>query len=86
MYYKFTPARKAKHFQLKNPGKIHGTGPSGRKTQKSSVTVAELTTAIRDVSVAALAISELTAATTKCTAAEDGRTNDDDQIVATNSI
>jgi hypothetical protein len=46
VYNKFTPAKKAKHFQLSNPRKIPGTGPSGRKTNKSSVTVAELTTAI----------------------------------------
>jgi hypothetical protein len=42
-YNKLTLAKKAKHFQLKNPGKIPGIGPSGRKTNKtnkSSVTVA----------------------------------------------
>jgi hypothetical protein len=64
-YNKFTPAEKAKLWQLKNPRKSHGTGPPGRKTNKSSATVAELTSAITTVSVAASAISELTAATTK---------------------
>ncbi len=34
-YYKFTPAEKAKLWQLKNPEKTPGTGPSGRKTQQS---------------------------------------------------
>ncbi len=43
--------------------------------------MAELTTAISAVSAAALAISELTAATTKRNAAESGETNDDDAIV-----
>jgi hypothetical protein len=50
-------------------------------SNKSSATVAELTTAIGTVSVAALAISELTAMTTKRNAAECGETNDDDVIV-----
>jgi hypothetical protein len=75
-YTKFTPAKKQKLFQLEKAGKIPGTGPS-RKTIKSSVTVAELMSAISAVSAAALAISELTAATTMCTAA-DGGTNDND--------
>jgi hypothetical protein len=48
--------------------------------------VAELTTAISAFSTAALAISELTAVTTKRTADEDGGTNDDDQIAATNPV
>jgi hypothetical protein len=74
-YAKFTPAKKQKHhqlMQLKKAGKTPG------RTNKSSATVAELTTVISAVSAAALAISELTAATTKCTAAESGVTNDDD--------
>jgi hypothetical protein len=54
-YNKFTLAKKAKHFKLKNTGKIPATGPSGRKTNKtnkSSATVAELTSAVTPVSVA----------------------------------
>ncbi len=50
------------------------------KTNSSSATVAELTTAISTVSAAAWTISELTAATTKHTAAECGVTNDSDAI------
>jgi hypothetical protein len=50
------------------------------KTNNSSATVAELTTAVSAVSAAASAISELTAATTKRTAAECGETNDSDAI------
>jgi hypothetical protein len=83
-YNKLTLARKAKHFQLKNPGKISGTGPSGRKTNKAnknSASVAELTSAVTAVSAAALAISKLT----KQTAADEGGTNDDDQNIVTNS-
>jgi hypothetical protein len=48
------------------------------KISKGLATVAELMSAVSAVSAAALAISELTAATTKCTAAEDGETNDND--------
>ncbi len=86
VYNKFTLAKKAKCFQLRNPMRIPGTGPSGRKTQQSLVTVVELITAIGAASAAALATSELTAVATKRTAAEDGWTNDYDQIVATNPV
>jgi hypothetical protein len=79
-YSKFTPAKKQKHFQLRNAGKIPGTGPCRKtnKTNKSSATVAELTSAVSAVSTAASAISDLAAMTNKSTAAEDGETNDDD--------
>jgi hypothetical protein len=50
------------------------------KTNNSSATVAELTTAISAVSAAASAISELTAATTKRAATECGEINDSDAI------
>jgi hypothetical protein len=69
-YAKFTPAKKQKHFQLMQAMKARRN--SG-KTNNSSATVAELTTAISAVSAAAPAISELTAATTKHTAAECGK-------------
>jgi hypothetical protein len=82
VYNNFTPDKnKAKHFQLRNPGKTPGTGLSGRKTNKSSATVAELTSALIAVSMAASDISELTAVTTKQTAAEKGGTNDNDSNV-----
>jgi hypothetical protein len=74
-YAKFTPTKKQKHFQLMRAMKA--TRNSG-KTNSSSATVAELTTAVSTVSAAASAISELTAATTKRTAAEHGETNDSD--------
>ncbi len=52
---------------------------SGR-TNNSSATVAELTTAISTVSAAVSSIFGLTAMTTKCAAAEGGETNDSDAI------
>jgi hypothetical protein len=76
-YAKFTPAKKQKHFQLMRAMKAARN--SGR-TNNSSATVAELTTAISAVSTAASAISELTAATTKRAAAECGETNDNGAI------
>ncbi len=78
VYNKFIAAKKAKLWELRNPGKTLGTGPSGRKTNKSSSTVAELTSAITAISAAALVISELTSAITKQTAAEVGGTNNND--------
>ncbi len=80
-YAKFTPAKKQKHYQLMQPKKADRT--PGR-TNKSSATVAGLMTTVSAASAAALAISELTAATTKPTAAESGETNDDDAIVSSN--
>jgi hypothetical protein len=84
-YNKLTLAKKAKHFQLKNPRKIPGTGLAGRKAKKGSASVTESTSVVTSVSAAALAISELTAATTKQTSADEGGTNDDGQNVGTNS-
>ncbi len=78
-YAKFTPAKKQTHFQLnqlKKARKIPGTGPN-RKTNKCSATVAESMSAVSAVSAAASANSELTATTTKGTAA-DGETNNND--------
>jgi hypothetical protein len=77
-YAKFTPDKKQKHYQLMQAKKA---GKTPGRTNKSSATVAELTTAISAVSAAALAISELTAAATKGNAAECGETNDNDVIV-----
>ncbi len=77
-YAKFTPTEKHKHYQLMLAKKA--TRNSGR-TNNTSATVAELTTAVSTVSAAALAISELAAATTKRAAAECEETKDDDAIV-----
>jgi hypothetical protein len=80
-YAKFAPAKKQKHYQLMQAKKA---GKTPGRTNKSSATVAELTTAISAVSGAALAISELTVATTNCNAAECGETNDGEAIVDLN--
>ncbi len=72
-YAKFTHAKKSKHFQLMCAAKA---ARSPAKTRSSSATVVELMTAVSAVSAAALAISELTAMTTKRAAAECGETND----------
>ncbi len=76
-YAKFTPANKQKHFQLMRATKA---ARNSGKTNNSSATVAVLTTAVSTVSADALAISELNAVTTKCTATECGETNDSDVI------
>jgi hypothetical protein len=68
-YAKFTPAKKQKHFQLMWAMKA---ARNFGRTNNSSATVAELTTAVSAVSAAASAISELTTVTTKRTAAECG--------------
>jgi hypothetical protein len=72
VYNKFTLAKKAKNWQLRHPGQTPGQGPSGRETNKSSATVAELTFTVTAISGAVSAISELTAAITKQNAAEEG--------------
>ncbi len=76
-YAKFTLAKNQKHYQLMQ---LKKAGRAPGRTNKSSATVAELTTTISAASAAALAISEHTAATTKCAAAKSGETNDDDAI------
>jgi hypothetical protein len=76
-YAKFSPAKKQKHFQLMPAAKA---AKSPAKTSNSSATVEELRTAVSAVSAAALAISELTAATTKRAATECGETNDSDAV------
>ncbi len=74
-YAKFPPTKKQKHFQLMRAMKA---ARNSGKTNNSSATVAELTTAVSAISTAASTISELTAATTKRTATERGETNDSD--------
>ncbi len=76
-YAKFTPAKKQKHYQLMWATKA---ARNSGKTNNSSATVGEVTTAISAVSAAASDISELTAATTKRAATECGETIDSDAI------
>ena len=76
MYTKFSSAEKAKHWQLRNPGKERGVGPTGgKKTDKTTVNVSEFAAA---VSSAVLAISALTDATTKRAATKEGTKDDPD--------
>ncbi len=72
IYNSFTPAQKAKHWQLMNPSKTLGSGPAkGARGGTSATTsgmnhqIAEFKTAM---SSAATAISNFTAATQKRTA------------------
>jgi len=72
VYAKFSLAEKAKHWQLRNPGKERGTGHAGgRKSGVSATNVFDFTTAI---SSAVSAISVLSDTTKR--ANEEG-TNDD---------
>jgi len=69
VYAKFSPAQKAKHWQLMNPGMERGVGPTGaKKTNTASANVSELTAA---VSSAVSAMSALTEATAKRSAADE---------------
>ena len=76
VYTKFSEAEKAKHWQLRNPGKERGTGPaSGRKSRVSVTNVSDFATAI---SSAVSAISVL-ADTTKRVNEEGTDDNPTDQ-------
>ena len=73
VYAKFSAAEKAKHWQLRNPGKERGTGSAGgRKSGISATNVSDFASAI---SSAVLSISALSD-TTKRTA-DDEETDDD---------
>ncbi len=74
-YAKFTPAKRQKHFQLMRAAKA---AKSPAKTSSTSATVAELMSAVSAVSAAALAISELTVASTKRATDDCEVTNDSD--------
>ena len=67
IYNNFTPAQKAKYWQLRNPGKTPGSGPAkgsrggtGATTSGMNLQITEFKTAM---SSAATAISDFTAAT-----------------------
>jgi hypothetical protein len=77
VYAKFTPAEKARHWQLRHPGQERGTGSTGgRKSGVSATNVSDFATAI---SSAVSAISALTDTTKR--ANEEGTDDDppDDQ-------
>jgi len=74
VYAKFSAAKKAKHWQLRNPGKERGTGPTGgRKTGISATNVFDFASAISSAVSVISALSDMT----KCTNKEG--TNDDPQ-------
>jgi len=61
VYAKFTPAEKANHWQLRNPGKERGTGhASGRKSGVSVTNVSDFATAISSAVSAISALSDTT--------------------------
>ena len=57
MNTKFSAAEKAKHWQLRNPGKERGTGPTGGK--KSGISATNVSDFASAISSAVLAISAL---------------------------
>ncbi len=75
VYNSFTPAQKAKHWQLMHPGKIPGTRPAKGARGGFGATASGMTNQIAEfktaMSSAASAISDFTAATNKCAAADD---------------
>jgi hypothetical protein len=80
VYAKVSQAEKAKHWQLRNPGRERGTGPTSGK--RSAANVSDLHAAISSAVLAS--ISTLTDATTKRTAAEEKTNNDPDSWVNPN--
>ena len=61
MYAKFSAAEKAKHWQLRNPGKERGTGSTGgKKTGISATNVSEFASAISSAVSAISALSDNT--------------------------
>ncbi len=75
-YAKFTPAEKAKHWQLRNPGKERGTGSSGgRKSGISATTVSDFASAISSAVSAISALSDTTKRTSDEEMPNDDSTN-----------
>jgi hypothetical protein len=73
VYAKFSAAEKAKHWQLRNPGKECGTGSAGgKKTGISATNISEFASAISSAVSAILALSDNTKHT-----ANDEEPNDD---------
>jgi hypothetical protein len=62
VYAKFTAAEKAKHWQLRNPGKERGSGPApgGRKSGISATNVSDFASAISSAVSAISALSDTT--------------------------
>ncbi len=73
VYAKFIAAEKAKHWQLRNPGKERGTGSTGGK--KTGINVTNVSELASDISSAVSAFSALSD-NTKHTADEEETNND----------
>ena len=75
IYNTFTPAQKAKHWQLLNPGKAPGTGPAKGARGGADATAPGMTSQITEfqsvMSTAATAILDFTAAAQKRTADDE---------------
>ena len=72
VYAKFTPAEKARHWQLKHPGQERGTGSTGgRKSGVSATNVSDFATAISS------AVSTISALTDTTKRANEEGTDDD---------
>jgi hypothetical protein len=69
IYNTFTPAQKAKHWQLKRPDQIPGTGPAKSTRGDATGMTSQLAEFKTAMSTAASAISDFTAATKR--AADD---------------
>jgi hypothetical protein len=75
-YDRFTPAEKAKHWQLRNPGKERGTGSSGgRKSGISATNVSDFASAISSAVSAISALSDTTKRTADDMELDDDSTN-----------
>ena len=87
MYNNFTPAQKAKHWQLRSPGTTPGRGPTkSTKTSAGAAASVSVTEFDSVVSFAVTAISELMAATKKRTAADEAASADDDKWGCVRSV
>ena len=75
IYNTFTPAQKAKHWQLRNPGKAPRTGPAKSARGGAGATASGMTSQIAEfqsiMSTAVTAISDFTALTQKRTADDE---------------
>ena len=76
VYAKFSAAEKAKHWQLRNPGKERGTGSSGgRKSGISATNVSDFASAISSAVSAISALSDTTKRTADEEEPDDDSTN-----------
>jgi len=76
VYAKSSAAKKAKHWQLRNPGKERDTGPTGvRKTRISATNVSNFVSAISTAVSAISALSDTTKRASKEVTDDDPQTH-----------